>query len=414
MQSQRQDIDGACSSMSKTSQALDNLRGLVILLMVAFHCFMAYLQSQPASPAPFDRPPYDWMASPIIDNHRWIGFDLFCASQFLYLMQLMFFVSGLFVWPSLARKGARTFLHDRFLRLGVPFLIGTYLLMPLAYYPVYRIAAVDPGWSGYWQHWMALPFWPSGPMWFLWFLLALNVAAAGLYCLAPQSGAVMARLATAFAASPARFLVVVAAVSATAYLPIAAVTTPWQWVEYGPISFQPGIVPQYGIYFLAGLGLGALGLDRSLFTSDGVLARRWGLWAALALVSFLLWIIPSAVIVKGWGGALPGVPIIADIGFVLYVVCACLALAAVCLRFAAAPRPVLGSISEHAYGIYLFHYVFVIWTQYALLDLALPAIVKGVIVLAVTLVLSWAASAAMCRIPIGARMIQGHRRVSIA
>ena len=51
-----------------------------------------------------------------------------------------------------------------------------------------------------------------------------------------------------------------AAVSAAAYLPIAAGATPWQWVEYGPIAFQPGIVPQYGIYFLAGLGLGALGL----------------------------------------------------------------------------------------------------------------------------------------------------------
>ena len=59
--------------------------------------------------------------------------------------------------------------------------------MPLAYYPVYRIAAVDSSWSAFWFHWTALPFWPSGPMWFLWLLLTLNIAVAALYVLAPRS-----------------------------------------------------------------------------------------------------------------------------------------------------------------------------------------------------------------------------------
>src|SRR5262249_59495676 len=110
--------------MSKSSLALNNLRGMVILLVVAFHSFTAYLGSQPASPGPFDSPPYDWRAYPILDTERWFGLDLFCAFHFLYLMQLMFFLSGLFVWPSLQRKGMRTFLQDRFLRLGVPFVLG--------------------------------------------------------------------------------------------------------------------------------------------------------------------------------------------------------------------------------------------------------------------------------------------------
>src|SRR6266852_8902919 len=137
----------AGTSMSKTSLALHNLRGFAILNVLAFHSFIAYIVSQPASPLPFDSPPYGWTANPIVDSARWFGFDLFCAFQYLYLMQLMFLLSGLFVWPSLSRKGVRTFLRDRFLRLGVPFLLGTYLLMPVAYYPVYRLTAVDPGWS---------------------------------------------------------------------------------------------------------------------------------------------------------------------------------------------------------------------------------------------------------------------------
>src|SRR5215467_13007348 len=40
-----------------------------------------------------------------------------------FFMALMFLLSGLFVWPSLERKGSARFLRDRTLRLGVPFAV---------------------------------------------------------------------------------------------------------------------------------------------------------------------------------------------------------------------------------------------------------------------------------------------------
>jgi len=83
--------------MSAVSLALRNLRGVAILLILAFHCFSAYIVNQPAQAPLFDLAPYEWRALPIVDGERWLGFDLFCAFQFLYLMQLMFFLSGLFV-----------------------------------------------------------------------------------------------------------------------------------------------------------------------------------------------------------------------------------------------------------------------------------------------------------------------------
>ena len=72
-------------------------------------------------------------------------------------------------------------------------------------------------------------------------------------------------------------------------------------------------------------------------------------------------------------------------------------------------RPIFEGVAENAYGIYLFHYVFVVWTQYALLRVPLPGVVKGLVVFAVTLVLSWGLSAAVCRTPIGNRLIGGRR-----
>src|SRR5215831_16537846 len=116
--------------MSRTSLALSNLRAVVILIVLAFHSALAYLDSLPAKASRFDAAPYEWQATPIIDNERWLGFDLFCAWHDVYLMSLMYFLSGLFVWASLTRKGARVFLSDRLLRLGLPIMPAVFVLMP--------------------------------------------------------------------------------------------------------------------------------------------------------------------------------------------------------------------------------------------------------------------------------------------
>ena len=114
-------IDSMPRSGSRTSLALANLRGIVILIVLAFHAMLAYLNWIPVTGSGFDTPPYDWRAFPIIDSHRFFGFDLICAWQDVYLMSLMFFLSGLFVWPSLVRKKDWAFLRDRALRLGLPY-----------------------------------------------------------------------------------------------------------------------------------------------------------------------------------------------------------------------------------------------------------------------------------------------------
>ena len=58
-----------------------------------------------------------------------------------------------------------------------------------------------------------------------------------------------------------------------------------------------------------------------------------------------------------------------------------------------------------AYGIFLVHYIFIIWLQYAIYDYSFPAAVKAAIVFAGTLSMSWALVAALRKIPFVARMI---------
>ena len=392
--------------MSKTSLALRNLRGFTIIMVVAFHSCIAYLGSQPLSALPFNEPPYGWLANPIIDSERWFGLDLFCAFQYVYLMHLMFLLSGLFVWPSLVRKGGRRFLYDRCLRLGAPFIFGVSLLMPLAYYPVYRVTAVEKSWSAFWFHWTALPFWPSGPMWFLWLLLALNIAVAALYVFAPRLIEFLGRLSAQVGEHPGRYALALITISALAYVPLAAVFQPWQWVRFGPFGFQPSFVLPYAVYFFAGVGVGAGGFARGLFAADGTLARQWVVWLAAAPAAFLVWIIPTALVVSGQAPGLLGLQVVADIGFAMSSTTSCFALVALFLRFAVR-RPMLSNLSKNAYGIYLIHYVFVIWLQYVLLGTALFAIIKAAIVFLGTLTLSWITSAITSRIPLVEHLISG-------
>jgi peptidoglycan/LPS O-acetylase OafA/YrhL len=397
----------------RTSQAIELLRGYVVLMVLAFHSFIAYMAFLPPGQPAFDAPPYDWLAHPIVDSARFLGFDLFGAFQFLHLMQLMCFLSGLFVWPSLVRKGAAGFARGRLLRLGVPFVLGVYLMMPLAYYPVYRLGATDPGWPAFWSHWSALPFWPSGPLWFLAFILALNLAAAALYRIAPHAtGRGLDRLSATAGAHPGRFFLGLVMISAAAYLPMAAQFPPWRWVTFGPFAFQPGFSPQYTVYFLAGLAVGARGLDRGLLGAD-VIAARWGRWVAGAGAAFVLWIVPTAIAQQGGGS--PALNLAGEIGLVLFAACACFGSIALSLRFTTArPRPVLKSIADNAYGIYLFHYLFMLWAQYALLSTGWPAIAKGLSVFAFTVAASWALSAGLTALPLGARMMRGTQRLAMA
>jgi glucan biosynthesis protein C len=289
----------------------------------------------------------------------------------------------------------------------VPFMLGVYLLMPLAHYPVYRVSAVDPSWSAFWAHWIALPFWASGQLWFLWQLLALNIVAAGLFWLAPRSGELLGRLSAKAGDQPGRYFAVLVTISALAYVPFAFSFRPWQWVQFGPFAMQPNFTLHYLVYFFAGLGVGAWGIERGLLGSAGMLAGRWPIWVAGAFGAFLLWIIPAALSAQGWDSTVPGLEIIAALGLVLSCASISFALAAVFVRFARWRWLGFDSLSDHAYGIYLVHYVFVVWLQYLLLGVALLAIAKAAIVFIATVVLSWVTAAAVCRVPVGGRVVGG-------
>ena len=79
---------------------------------------------------------------------------------------------------------------------------------------------------------------------------------------------------------------------------------------------------------------------------------------------------------------------------------------AIFLASSSGPGPgLIDAMRPSAYGIFLVHYIFIIWLQYAVYDYSLPAGVKAAIVFAGTLSLSWGLILLLRKIPLVARMI---------
>jgi len=383
--------------------AIGYLRVFITLLVLAHHAVLAYHPFAPPPGVALNGPARGWQAFPVVDGQRWTGFALLAGFNDIFFMGLMFFLSGLFVWKSLQRKGSGHFLRDRALRLGLPFIVAAAVVAPLAYYPAYLQTGAT-GIAGFWTQWRSLGNWPAGPAWFVWVLLAFDVFAVALAAVLPRWGEALGRLASGADRRPVVFFGLLVAATGSAYIPLAVVFNAFSWTAFGPFTFQTSRLLHYLVYFLLGVGVGAYGIDRGLLSPEGKLARRWPLWSVAALVAFGvatgvgLAALTAHIGSRAW-------EIAGDSTFVLSCAASSFAFLALFMRFAQTRRKIWDSLSANAYGMYLVHYAFVSWLQYALLKAQLPAIAKGSLVFVGVVLLSWGATAALRRIPVVARVI---------
>ena len=391
---------GASVPASTYNVSIGYLRAFITLLVVAHHAALAYHPFAPEPPRSLVAVPRLWQAFPVVDSQHSNLFALLVGFNDIFFMALMFFVSGLFVWNGLERKGASNFLRHRALRLGSPFVAAALIVAPLAYYPTYIQAAAGGGLAGYWHQWRALGNWPAGPAWFAWVLLAFDAIAAGLFFLLPRWGESVGRITSVTNRRPILFFLLLLALSGATYIPLAVAFNPFSWSAWGPFTFQTSRGLHYLTYFLLGIGIGAYGLERGLLARDGKLARRWWLWCAACLLAFAVATVVGLAAMTAHLGSRPW-EIAGDSAFVVSCAASSLAFLALFVRFASKHHRVFDSFSENAYGIYLVHYAFVSWLQLALLKAHLSALSKGSVVFVCASLLSWGTAALLRRIPLG-------------
>ena len=376
--------------------ALDRARTFVTLLVLLHHSVINYT----------------WFGHG--DPMRWLGFDLVVLFNDSFFMAFMFFISGLFVRNSLARKGPAVFLRERTWRLGVPFLISVFVLMPVAYYPSflrYHLpGTTDFNFLHFWWHTLTVGPWPSGPAWFLWVLLALDVMAAALWWIAPGMIDALGRLIYVARDRPMTVFGVFVIVSITAYLPMHLAFGDISWLEWDgfPLPIQTSRMLLYPACFFAGVGVGAVNLRAGLLAENGELARRGPVWLAFALV-FYVAILVLVYAHHNWVADFASPPLLwktsYGLAFAAYSAAMAFTVSAFFLRFAESGWRLLDALQPSAYGVFLLHYIFIIWLQYVVYDYPFPAGVKFAIVLSGTLSMSWGITVMLRKIPAVARMI---------
>ena len=389
--------------MSDRNAALDRARTFITLLVLANHSVVAYTLFGRFYPNH-----YLWSSAPIVDTARWGGFNALTLFNDAFFMALMFFLSGLFVWPSLQRKGVGSFLRDRALRLGLPFLAAIFILMPIAYYASFRLTGSTIGFVDFWLQNLRTGVWFDGPGWFIWFLLLLDILAIPVCFLMPGLITAINRLSLRSYQQPALFVLALIAASIIAYVPMLFEFGAVRWFNLGPLQVQASRVVLYGAFFLAGMGVGAAGIDQGVLSRTGALARHWLVWLIGAAAAFGL----LALLVNFRRMRLSNVPGSPPFWWqssygVIYVVASVtisLCVLALFLRFGQREKSMFDRMRDDAYGMYVFHYIFCLWLQFSLLGVPLPAIVKAPIVFAGTVALSWGLTSAVRRIP-GAKRV---------
>jgi hypothetical protein len=279
--------------------------------------------------------------------------------------------------------------------------------MPIAYYRYYH-QRFD--FFHYYAHMVTTGPWSAGSAWFLWVLLAFDAIAAAMSAIAPRALATLGRVVDGVRNKPLTSFTAFALFSIAIYLPLRVSIGESHWSALGhyPIFIQTSRAPLYAGYFLAGVVVGAAGLRKGVLDDGGVIAQRWRSWLAIALAGYAA-ILLLVYIHRGGMIDLRSPPLwwhtAYGLAFALFGAAMTFTVPAFFLRFAKYPFRLLDAMQKQAYGIYLLHFIPLIWLQYLVTDPPLPVFVKFAIVFAGTLSTSWVATLWLRKIPIVARMI---------
>jgi hypothetical protein len=347
------------------------------------------------------------------DKARWLGFDLVVLFNDSFFMACMFLISGLFVRDSLARRGTANFIGNRAWRLGVPYLVSIFVLMPIAYYPTflrYHLpGTTDFNFFHFWWRTLTVGPWPSGPAWFLWVLLCFDVVVGLLWAAIPEAINGLGRAIYALRYRPGVAFAAFLIFSIVVYLPMRLWVGDAAWFEPDgfPLPIQTSRILLYSGYFLVGVGIGAIDLKSGLFAVNGELSARWKVWLAFAAL-FYGAILLLVYAHHNWVD-FNSPPLWWRVGyglaFALFSGAMTIAEISLFLRFAQSRLAFLDAMRPQAYGIFLVHYIFIIYLQYAVYDPPLPVFVKFAIVFVGTLSLSWATTLLLRKVPVVGRMI---------
>jgi glucans biosynthesis protein C len=336
---------------------IDALRVAAIVFVIVHHAAQAYGPTGGSWPV-HDRAQSDW-------------FTPFYTANSAFGMGLMFLLAGYFVAPSYDRKGARLFIKERWLRIGIPLASLVLLVhLPLAYLlagtpgPLqFLVGLYERGWQPIYLH-----------LWFVAHLLLYCLVYAGLRRISEPSDDAPMKLALPSHAAIASFVVALALItwSVRIWYPVDK-WVPFLWV----MPAEPAHLPQYMAFFAAGVvayrgewfrrmptAAGLIWLTVGVIASSGIyVVYAFGPWSELMATGGSG---PSSLIRSGWETVIA-------VGLSVGLIIAFREL------FDRSNRP-LKAMATASFGAYILHPAIVVALQAAITDLTLAAFAKFAVV----------------------------------
>jgi len=380
---------------------LDNLRYSIVLLVVVLHVGLGYLNAA------------SWWY--VVDPNSSGFFDILVFTLDSFMMPALFFIAGYFVLPSLQRRTNRAFLEAKLTRLGIPWLLGVFFLVPVMPYFYHFTRATTP--LSFWEFWQGfvksvgdfqmilgdssdfindanlMNHFSHHHLWFISLLLFFFIGFTLLYQVKSQFSAAtiprdgektstqsiwIALLATGFVISLS-VIVVNYFISAIAWANI-----------YNVLMFQPVRFPLY----LGLFGLGIYAYSKNWLTQHDLpgylvvwlIVSVLLLLALLGVISNLIEFIKSGVAIPFW--------LIAIHGFVrtFLVLTVLVFLLSLTQRYWNRSSKIGQNLAASSYDIYILHLPIVVILQYLFISVDIAIFFKFVVIFLLSTLLSYGIS----------------------
>jgi glucan biosynthesis protein C len=346
--------------------AFDNLRGILLMLLLVLHASISYMITPLGTTWPFK------------DSSTSVIFDIAGAFIHTFRLPLFFVMAGFFGAKLYYERGTRTFLKNRLQRIGIPLIVFWVLLAPLILAP-FALLHLDPGsrtLTGL-MSWLTSADTRSHLHFFhLWFLFDLLIyyGVALLLLRLPSLPRLKwgegsrQKLGLLFR-SPWGPLVLVA-VTAISLLPmeLGMLETPATFAR------PPSTLFADAIFFLFGW---MLYIRRDLVTN--LTPRAWG-YTSLGVVFFAAHLVCVHSLLNGNRAFHTPSVVFASLSIWSFIY----GIMGLFVRYGSKPNRIVRYIADSSYWCYLVHLPLVAWLSILLADWQAPAMLKYTIVLLTT------------------------------
>lgn len=323
---------------------------------------------------------------PTKDVSAHVGFDLFVVFLHAFRLPTFFLITGFFARLLYQRLGPAAFVRHRAKRILIPLLVGMVTIVPLIQaVGIYGAAASAPAGArpdttkavaGHFLYGGYLRNLDPAHLWFLYYLLYFYAFSVLLALVSGGARAQWAlRAADAFVSRASR--------SWWKPFALAAFTLPTLYLMRTLNSDSPSgfvieakILAFYGVFFCFGW----------LLQRQPALIPEFGRGAWLYLAAGALAAFPAYVMFLYQPGA-PGAleKFVALSAYAMTVWLLTLGLLGVFIRYFDSPRARVRYVADSSYWLYLIHYPLVGYLQVLFAGLPLPAVVKFLLILAISI-----------------------------